>query len=113
REQYELTARRIAEAGLTDQIELQLIDYRRLTGAYDKVISIEMFEAVGVEHFPAFFEQYNSVLRPGGRMVMQTVSVPERTFAALRDGTNWMQKYIFPGGVLPSLAALERAITNT
>ncbi len=112
-EQYRLAADRIAAEGLSDQIELQLTDYRDLRGRYDHVVSIEMFEAVGAEYFATFFEKCNAVLHSGGRLVMQTISVPERTFEALRDGVNWMQKYIFPGGMLPSLAAIDKAISNT
>lgn len=113
REQYELAEQRIAEAGLTDRIELHLVDYRELDGIYDKIISIEMFEAVGAEYFASFFERCNALLRPGGRLVMQTIAVPERSFDALRNGASWMQRYIFPGGALPSIAAIERAIAGT
>jgi cyclopropane-fatty-acyl-phospholipid synthase len=113
RAQYDLAAQRVAEAGLSDRIELQLVDYRELRGAYSKIVSIEMLEAVGAEYFSTFFEKCNRLLHAGGRMVLQTISVPERTFEALRDGVNWMQKYIFPGGMLPSLAAIDRASVNT
>ena len=113
REQYDLAAQQVAEAGLTREVELQLVDYRDLRGRYDKIVSIEMFEAVGAEYFATFFEKCNALLHSGGRMVMQTISVPERTFGALRDGVNWMQKYIFPGGMLPSLAAIDRATNRT
>jgi cyclopropane-fatty-acyl-phospholipid synthase len=113
REQYDLAAQRVAAAGLTREVELQLVDYRDLRGSFDKIVSIEMFEAVGAEYFATFFEKCNALLRSGGRMVMQTIAVPERTFEALRDGVNWMQKYIFPGGMLPSLAAIDRATAHT
>ena len=113
REQYDFAAERVAEADLARQIELQLVDYRELRGTYDHIVSIEMLEAVGAEYFPTFFEKCNAVLRTGSRMVVQTISVPERTFEALRDGVNWMQKYIFPGGMLPSLAAIDKATANT
>ena len=113
KEQYYLAARRVAEAGLADRVELRLSDYRDLTGNFDHVVSIEMFEAVGAEYFETFFKKCDGLLNAGGRMVMQTISVPERTFEALRDGVNWMQKYIFPGGMLPSLAALDRSIART
>jgi cyclopropane-fatty-acyl-phospholipid synthase len=113
REQYGLAARRISEAGLAGRIELQLVDYRELRGTYDKIVTIEMFEAVGAEYFSTFFEKCDEVLQAGGRMVMQTIAVPERTFEGLRAGVNWMQKYIFPGGMLPSLAAIDKAIAGT
>jgi cyclopropane-fatty-acyl-phospholipid synthase len=113
RRQYELAARRIVEAGLGDAIDLRLADYNEITGAFDKVVSIEMLQAVGADYFAGYLEKVNSVLRPGGRMVMQTISVPERTFASLRDRISWMQKYIFLGAMPASLAAIDRALTGT
>jgi len=113
KEQYGLAARRVAEAGVADRVELRLSDYRDLAGSFDHIVSIEMFEAVGAEYFETFFKKCDGLLATGGRMVMQTISVPERTFVALRDGVNWMQKYIFPGGMLPSLAAIDRSIART
>lgn len=112
REQFELATRRVAEAGLKDRVTLQLATYREVTGAYDKVVSIEALPGVGAENFEAFFEACNGVLRPGGCLVLQTVSVPERVFSAPHDGPNWIQKHIQPGE-LPSLAAIERAINGT
>ncbi|MDE2766434.1 MAG: class I SAM-dependent methyltransferase [Chloroflexota bacterium] len=88
---------------------IELRDYRDLDGRFDKIVSIEMFEAVGAEFFEAFFHACARVLAPGGRLAMQVITVPERDFPAQRDGVNWIQKYIFPGGVLPSLAEMERA----
>lgn len=112
-QQLRLAQARVAEAGLSDQIDVVLRDYRDLRGRHDKIVSIEMFEAVGAEYFETFFRTCDSLLQPGGRLVMQTISVPDRLFAGLRDGVNWMQKYIFPGGMLPSLAEIERAIRKT
>lgn len=76
-------------------------------------VSIEMFEAVGAEYFEVFFKACDRALRPGGRMAMQVITVPDRSFEALRDGVNWVQKYIFPGGMLPSIAELERSLRST
>jgi cyclopropane-fatty-acyl-phospholipid synthase len=112
-EQLALAKQRIAEAGLERQVEVALLDYRHASGLYDKVVSIEMFEAVGAEYFETFMQKCDSLLRPGGRLVMQTISVSDRTFQALRDGVNWLQKYIFPGGMLPSLAQLDASIRRT
>jgi cyclopropane-fatty-acyl-phospholipid synthase len=112
-EQLELARQRVREAGLDDRVEIRFCDYRDIDGQYDKIVSIEMFEAVGAEYFEAFFRACDRVLRPGGAIAMQTISVPDRSFAALRDGVNWMQKYIFPGGMLPSIAALEQSIART
>ena len=112
-EQLRLARARIAEAGLSHRIDVVLLDYRDIVGHYDQIVSIEMFEAVGAEYFETFFKKCDALLSPGGRLVMQTISVPERLYAGLRDGVNWMQKYIFPGGMLPSLAQIELAIRRT
>ncbi len=112
-EQLALARERISDAGLASLIDVQFCDYRNISGVYDKIVSIEMFEAVGSEYFPTFFEACDRALLPGGRMVMQVITVPDRSFEALRDGVNWVQKYIFPGGMLPSIAELERALNRT
>lgn len=108
-EQHRLATERVFEAGLDDLIEVQLTDYREVTGLYDKVLSIEMFEAVGVEYFGAFFASCARALRPNGKLAMQVITVPDANFEAQKNGANWIQKYIFPGGVLPSLQAMEQA----
>jgi cyclopropane-fatty-acyl-phospholipid synthase len=113
REQHKLASELVREAVIEDQVEVLLRDYRDLSGDFDKVISIEMFEAVGAEYFETYFRKCDEVLKPGGRMVLQTIAVPDGTFEQLRDGVNWMQKYIFPGGMLPSLEALERSLAGT
>ena len=113
REQHALARRRISDAGLTDAVDIQLCDYRDLDGAYDRIVSIEMFEALGAEYFATYFDSCDRALRAGGTMVLQTISVPDRAYAALRDGVNWVQKYIFPGGMLPSLAEIERSLAGT
>jgi cyclopropane-fatty-acyl-phospholipid synthase len=113
REQLVLARQLTAEAGLERHVGFELTDYRDLQGSYDKIVSIEMFEAVGAEYFEAFFRRCDSLLRRGGRLVLQTISVPDRLFPGLRDGVNWMQKYIFPGGMLPSLAQIEQSIART
>jgi cyclopropane-fatty-acyl-phospholipid synthase len=113
KEQFDLAVARIKDAGLSELIDVQLTDYRDIIGEYDKIISIEMFEAVGVEYFETFFQKCSSVLKPGGRIAMQVITVPESAFEAQKSGINWIQKYIFPGGVLPSLAEMERVNTRT
>ena len=113
KEQFDLATERIHHAGLTELIDVQLIDYRDISGEYDKIVSIEMFEAVGVEYFETFFLKCSSVLKPGGRIAMQVITVPDNAFEAQKTGINWIQKYIFPGGVLPSLAEIERVNAHT
>ncbi len=107
-EQHRLASERVAKAGLSDRVTIALEDYRDVAGRFDKIVSIEMFEAVGAEYFEAFFHACARALAPGGRLAMQVITVPERDFSAQRDGVNWIQKHIFPGGVLPSLAEMER-----
>ena len=112
-EQVALAKKRVTEAGLSSLVDVKFQDYREVTGQFDKIVSIEMFEAVGAEYFETFFRTCAAALRPGGLLCMQVITVPERAFAAQKNGVNWVQKHIFPGGVLPSLAAMERALAPT
>jgi cyclopropane-fatty-acyl-phospholipid synthase len=92
---------RIERAGLSDRVELRLQDYRDLDQQYDHVVSIEMFEAVGEEWWPTYFAKVNQCLRPGGRAALQVITIDERAFARYRDNPDFIQLYIFPGGMLP------------
>ena len=112
-EQLALARERVADAGLQDRVSIEFCDYRDISGTYDAIVSIEMFEAVGADYFETFFRACDAALKPGGRMAMQTITTPDRSFAAVRDGVNWIQKYIFPGGMLPSVAELERSLRST
>ncbi|MEE9284678.1 MAG: cyclopropane-fatty-acyl-phospholipid synthase family protein [Dehalococcoidia bacterium] len=112
-EQHALARQRVEEAGLSDAVRVELRDYRDVPGQFDKIVSIEMFEAVGVEYFETFFKHCDAALRPGGRMCMQVITVPDRSFPAQRDGINWLNKHIFPGGVVPSISAMEQALAPT
>jgi cyclopropane-fatty-acyl-phospholipid synthase len=109
REQLELARRRVAEAGLADRIELRLADYRELEGRFDKIVSIEMIEAVGDRHLPGFFATCAARLAPGGAMALQSILMPEHKVARYRRGIDWTQIYIFPGSFIPSLGTLSRA----
>jgi cyclopropane-fatty-acyl-phospholipid synthase len=111
--QHELASQRIREAGLDDRVRVELRDYRDVTGAYDAVVSIEMLEAVGAEYFAAYFEACDRALRPGGRVSLQVITMPDVSYEPQRRGANWIQTYIFPGGLLPSLAAIERSLHTT
>ncbi len=102
RAQLEYAQRRITAAGLQDSVDLQLIDYRDLTGQFDHVVSIEMFEAVGERYWPGYFAAVRERLRPGGRAVVQSITIAEDKFERYRSGTDFIQQYIFPGGMLPS-----------
>jgi cyclopropane-fatty-acyl-phospholipid synthase len=113
KEQFELATQRVREAGLAELIEIKLLDYRDVSGTYDKIVSIEMFEAVGAEYFEVFFSKCGELLRSGGRLAMQVITVPDSAFKAQKTGVNWIQKYIFPGGVLPSLEEMVRCNAHT
>jgi cyclopropane-fatty-acyl-phospholipid synthase len=113
REQHDLARRRIAEAGLDHLVDVQLRDYREIEGTYDAVVSIEMLEAVGAEYFATFFEACDAALAPGGRLSLQSITFPDATYERQLRGANWIQTYIFPGGLCPSLAVIERATRDT
>jgi cyclopropane-fatty-acyl-phospholipid synthase len=106
REQFALARERVREAGLEDRIEIQLRDYRDLEGTYDKLVSIEMIEAVGAEYYPEFFRTCDRLLKPGGRMLMQAITVPDAEFESCRREVDFIKRYVFPGSCIPSVGAL-------
>jgi cyclopropane-fatty-acyl-phospholipid synthase len=109
REQAQFARRRVIAAGVQDLVDVQLCDYRRVTGRYDRIVSIEMFEAVGERYWRQFFAACEGLLAPGGRLAMQTITMPHRRYRASRGSYTWIHKYIFPGGVIPSIEAVEEA----
>jgi cyclopropane-fatty-acyl-phospholipid synthase len=111
--QHELATERVRAAGLADRVNVLLRDYREIEGSYDAIVSIEMLEAVGAEYFATFFEACDRALKPGGRLSLQTIAFPDVAYGPQVRGANWIQTYIFPGGLLPSLAAIERSLHGT
>jgi cyclopropane-fatty-acyl-phospholipid synthase len=104
-EQQAYAARRIADAGVA--VDVRLLDYRDAVGTYDAVVSVEMIEAVGAEYWPTYFQTLSRLLRPGGRVGLQAITMPhDRMLATLRSYT-WIHKYVFPGGQLLSVPAVE------
>jgi cyclopropane-fatty-acyl-phospholipid synthase len=103
---------RIREAGLDDRVEIAIRDYRDETGRYDGVASIEMFEAVGERYWPVYFDALRDRLKPDARATLQIITVADRLFDGYRRGVDFIQKYIFPGGMLPSPSALERQLAR-
>jgi cyclopropane-fatty-acyl-phospholipid synthase len=99
---------RITQAGLADRVELSLTDYRDLEGQFDHVVSIEMYEAVGERFWPAYFRAIRDVLKPGGRAVVQGITIHDEVFGRYRRGTDFIQQYVFPGGMLASESAFVR-----
>ena len=109
-QQYEYARARIARAGLSDRVEVKLQDYRDERGAYDGVASIEMFEAVGEKYWPAYFDSLRACLKPGRNATLQIITVADRRWAVYKRGVDFIQKYIFPGGMLPSPTVLRQQI---
>ena len=105
--QLQYARQRLADAGLADQAELLLMDYRDSRGKYDAIASIEMFEAVGEAYWPAYFECIARNLRNDGRACIQSIVIADELFENYRKGTDFIQQYIFPGGMLPSPSAFR------
>lgn len=110
--QHDYAVARIARAGLADRVDIKLQDYRDERGVYDGVASIEMFEAVGERYWPVYFASLRDRLLPGRSAVLQVITVTDRRFELYRKGVDFVQKHIFPGGMLPSPAALRREIAR-
>jgi cyclopropane-fatty-acyl-phospholipid synthase len=107
-EQHAWATRRLADAGMAEQARFLLQDYRDEKGQFDAIVSIEMFEAVGERYWPSYFETLRRCLRPGGRAVVQTITIDDSLFERYRRGTDFIQQYIFPGGMLPSPEVFAR-----
>jgi cyclopropane-fatty-acyl-phospholipid synthase len=107
REQHDFAARRIAEAGLSDKVEIKLQDYRDETGKYDRIASIEMFEAVGEKYWPVFFGKVKDCLKAGGTAGMQIITINEAAYKLYRKRPDFIQRYVFPGGMLPTPQILK------
>ncbi|MFW5655642.1 MAG: class I SAM-dependent methyltransferase [Roseicyclus sp.] len=112
REQHDYAVERIRRAGLADRVEIRLQDYRDETGRYDGIASIEMFEAVGESYWPTYFDKLRDCLKPGGRATLQIITVQERRFEIYRRGVDFIQKYIFPGGMLPAPKVLKAEVAR-
>jgi cyclopropane-fatty-acyl-phospholipid synthase len=104
--QWSAARQRIAAAGLSDRVAVELRDYREVSGRYDVILSVEMVEAVGEQYWPAYFSAIDRVLAPGGRVGLQAITMPHDRMMATRSGHTWIHKYIFPGGRIPSLEAM-------
>ena len=112
REQYDYASARIQKTQLGDKVDLKFIDYRDVEGQYDKVASIEMFEAVGQEYWPGYFHKIRDVLKPTGRAAVQIITIRDDLFSRYAKRMDFIQRYIFPGGVLPSVSALRSEISK-
>ncbi len=112
REQYELARKRVAEAGLEDRVEILFSDYRDLEGTFDKLVSIEMIEAVGAKHLDSFFRVCSERLRPDGMMGLQAILVRDQDWKNSIRNVDFIKRYIFPGGQLVSLGAITRCLAS-
>ncbi len=111
-EQFDYASARIQKAQLTGKVDLRFVDYRDVEGQFDKVASIEMFEAVGQEYWPVYFGKIRDVLKPAGRAALQIITIRDDIFATYAKRMDFIQRYIFPGGVLPSVTRLRKEIAN-
>ena len=111
-EQASLARRRMIDAGLEDRVKIKVMDYRDVDETFDAVISIEMLEAVGHRFLDGFFATCDRILRPAGRMALQTITIPDQVYDRYRRGTDWIRAYIFPGGHLPSLGAIQSSLAS-
>lgn len=109
--QFEAARRRVQEEGLGERVAIRLCDYRKVAGRFDKIVSIEMLEAVGHEYLPGFFAACDRLLKPGGLLALQVITVSDQRYEAYRRGCDWIQKHIFPGAVVPSVTAVVSAAT--
>ncbi len=112
-EQHDMARERVRAAGLEHLVDIQLRDYRDIKGSYDAIVSVEMLEAVGAEYFSTFFAACDAALRPGGRLSLQSITFPDAAYQRQLRGANWIQTYIFPGGLCPSLAVIEQSTRDT
>ena len=111
KQQYEYASARVRAAGMEGSVTIKLQDYRDVQGRFDKIVSIEMLEAVGHEYLGDFFACCDSLLAPDGLAVLQVITIPDQRYHLHRKEGNWIQKHIFPGGHLPSLTAMSTAMT--
>ena len=111
-EQLAYAEERIQKAGLSDRVDFQLRDYRDMDGQFDHIVSIEMLEAVGEAYWPQYFGKVNSLLKPGGKAGIQVITIEDHRFDRYRSGVDFIQKYIFPGGMLPSDEVFKRETAN-
>ena len=103
----------IEKEGLQNNIDVQLIDFRKIGGAYDKVVSVEMIEAIGFDLFNPYFSKIESLMKPNGTAVIQAITYPDENYETYRKGCDFIQKFIFPGSLLPSVAAMKNSVSLT
>ncbi|MBI9057898.1 MAG: class I SAM-dependent methyltransferase [Labilibaculum sp.] len=113
KEQYTYAKQRVKNAGLEDRISILFKDYRLVNGKFDKIVSIEMLEAVGYKFYKPFFSKVNNLLAKDGLLAIQVITCPDSRFKEMKKGVDWIQKHIFPGSLLPSVSALHSAMNQS
>lgn len=111
-EQYKFAQKRIQDEGLDQQISIRLQDYRKLEGKFDKIVSIEMLEAVGHKYLPVYFRKCQELLKENGSLALQVITSPDSRYDEIRKGVDFIQKHIFPGSLLPSVAKINHCIND-
>ncbi len=111
--QFELARERVRAAGLEDRVNVLRDDYRDLDGTYDKLVSIEMIEAIGHRQYDEFFRQVSARLAPRGRMLLQTITIADHLYAGARDDVDFIKRYVFPGACIPAVSALAQAMARS
>ena len=111
-EQFKLAQERIIKENLSDKITVLLKDYRKIEGKFDKIVSIEMLEAVGADYYNDYFKKCSDLLTKNGLLALQVITCPDSRFEQLKQGVDWIQKHIFPGSLLPSVAAINKAVNK-
>ncbi len=112
REQAELAQQRVGAAGVSDRVEIAIRDYRDQTGSFDAIVSVEMIEAVGEKYWPTYFAKIDELLAPGGKVAIQAILLEHHRMMATRETYTWIHKYIFPGGLLPSVTAIKQTLAG-
>jgi cyclopropane-fatty-acyl-phospholipid synthase len=112
-EQHKMAVERVEAEGLSHKINIELRDYRTLEGRYDKIVSIEMLEAVGHKYLDIYFKKCHDLLKKGGILALQVITSPDSRYESLRKGVDWIQKHIFPGSLLPSVGAINGSVNRT
>ncbi len=110
--QYDRACQRVIDEGLGDRITIKLQDYRHITGKFDRIVSIEMVEAVGPQFLSTYFKRGQALLKPGGRMLFQSIIIDDKRYENYCKERDWIQKHIFPGGHLPCLKILKDTISE-
>jgi len=111
-EQHKEAVKRVHEAGLSHLVSIELQDYRKVNGKFDKIVSVEMLEAVGAEFLEPYFKQCHKLLKRNGIIALQVITCPDSRFEDLKNGVDWIQKHIFPGSLLPSIGEMNRIINE-